>query len=711
MRVAVLLILAAMASPLVGVSPGDAESARAEIPAAVPGLVDWHPRSQSNLVYWDFGIDRGRDRVLVVGAVRDVQRNVELLVLDTSGTVLVTVTLAWPVYAPTLAVDPSTGFSFVSSLASTIQRVETMTGAVIDVWTYPFAAQSMAVGGGRLYVGTGGDPIQVLNATTGAVIGNLSATPAVPYSDLIVDPSGRWLLASYGNVQAFAIALPSGTTTALPIRAATFATSRDGLVYVCGTPTSVQGSFLHTFSPQNGTLEFHRVACVGAMDENPVTGVVIDARGNLVRPSGTIGRVLFLGSGRFAGFGWRADGSALAGVIDSGFSFEIGSWDGAPRLAVFPAGRILFSSRFFPYCFFLQSVSGMNTSSVRAYMDASATPLPLDLADAFDCIPMDGVADGFHTLRAVGTDLFDQQLDDFLNFETDGTLPAIEIRSTTIRADGTYELRGWANDTHLESVVVNGEPAEVISNEWVIRPRLVIGNNSFLIRAVDVPGNSALTRVDLRYWPPYAEMTSNTTGRFSLPIPPGWTSTVPAGLTTGSGVTFYGPAEAEGTVVVSVLSLRDSAAVADPEYAMNRVRESISVIESLGATIIEEARAVTVANHSAATLKALLVTGSGGQIYIETAVVVPEWERTIMITAVIPEAAWASHSEDLTWILEGMQIDAVPTPPSTAGLPVLWIGAAAAAIGAATALVGALTMRRRKKRPPTVVPRANETRP
>jgi len=709
MRVAVLLMVAIMASPLAGGAVGP-ETRDPAIPAAPPGLVDWHPLSQSNLVYWDFGIDRGRDRVLIVGAVRDIMRNVELLVLNASGTFVTNVTLAWPVYAPTLAVDPSTGYSFVSSLASTIQRVDTVTGAILDVWSYPFAVQSMAVGGGRIYVATGGNPIQVIDATTGAVLGNLSATPPVPYNDLIVDPSGRWLLASYGNVQAFATNLANGTTTALPIRGATFATSKDGFIYVCAAPLSFQGSFLHTFSPQNGTLEFHPVACVGALDENPMTGVVVDARGNLIRPNGTVGRVLFLGSRRFAGFGWRADGHVLAGVIDSAFTFEIGSWDGSPRLAVFPAGRVLFSSRFFPYCFFLQSVTGMNTSTVRGYLDASATPLPLDLADAFDCIPMDGVADGFHTLHVVGTDLLGLPLDDFLNFETDGTVPTIDILSATIRGDGTYELRGWANDTHLESVLVNGEAAEVIGNEWVIRPRLAIGNNSFLIYAVDVPGNSASTQVDLRYWPAYAERASNTTGRFSLPIPPGWTSTVPAGLTTGSGVTLYGPAEAEGTVVVSLLSLRDPAAVADPQYAVDRVQESISVIESLGATVFEPAHAITVANHSAATLKALLVTGSGGQIYVQTAIVVPEWERTIFIAVVIPEAAMASHSEDVTWILEGFQIDALPTPPTPAGLPVLWIGAAAAAIGAAVALSGVLVVRKRKKRPPTKVPETNAGR-
>lgn len=700
LRGAALLVTALLAFPLVAGGGVKAEGPVPEVPAVTPGLVDWHPRFRANLVYWDFGIDRGRDRVLVVGALRDVERSVELLVLDTSGTVLANVSLARPGFAPTLAVDPSSGHSYVTSHVSTIQRVDTMTGAVINVWTYPFAIQSMAVGAGRIYVGTGGDPIQILDSTTGAVIGSLPGTPSVRYSDLILDPSGRWLLMSFGNAQALAVDLTSGAMTTLPIGPATFTNSKEGLVYVCARISTTFGGLLYSFLPQNGSLTYHGAACTGAMDENPVTGVVIDARGNLLHPNGTVGRVLFLGSGRFAGMGWRADGASLVGVIDSAFSFEAGTWDGAPRLAVFPTGRELFSPRFFPYCFFLQSVTGMNTSTVRAYLDSSPTPLSLDLADAFDCFPLDGLPDGFHTLRVMGTDLLNQQLDGFLNFETDGALPAIEIRSAVVQGDGSYALRGWANDSHLESVTVNGEPAALSGNEWSIRVRLLIGENEFLIRATDVPGNAVEVSRHVRYWPPYPSLVSNATGHFSIPVPPGWTSTAPVGLPTGGGVTLYSPADAEGSVVVSVLSLRDSAAVANPAYAVARVRESISVIESLGATVIEEAEAITIANHSAARLKALLVTGSGGQIYVQTAVIVPEWERTILITAVIPEAAWAPHSEDLTWILEGMQIDPVPTTPATAGLPVLWIGSAATAIGAAVGLAAEVFLLRRRGRPP-----------
>lgn len=705
---AAFLIFAVMISSLpMAAGRGDLPSIRVEEPLATPRLVDWHPLGWSSLGYRDFGIDVRRDRVLIVGTVPGSLFNrIGIVVANTNGNILANVSPNVPVFSPTIAVDPGSGFSFISSLDSHILRIDTLTGEVLNFWNYPFAVQTIAVRDDRIYLASGGEPIQILNATTGVVLGNFSSTPAVVYDDLLVDPTGQWLLAS-SRSGTLAIVLSNGTAKSLGLGLPTFAASRDGTVYACSATVETFGGRLHTFHPANGTLVRHPVGCLGSIAENPATGVVIDARGNLILPTGPVGRVLFLGNARFLGFGWHADGFAMAGVIEaplcagcgpSDRRLLIGTWDGNPRLERYPSGERLLNPNVNPFCVSLQSVSGMDVASVRAFLDATPTPLLMDFATSFDCVPLAGVGDGHHSLRAIGTDLLGQQLSSLLNFETDGTPPAIALRSSTIRADGTYELQGWANDSHLASVEVNSAPAILVRNEWTIRGRLAIGENSFRIRAVDTLNNWAEQEFAVEHRPPPVEYVSNATGHFRLPIPPGWTVVPSVGLTTGSGVTLFGPGEEAGTVVVTVVAFRDSQATSDPSYAVARAAESASLVEAFGGVIYEPAHPIRVANHSAATFQAFIWTGYPAR-YIRTAIIAPEWERTIFVTVTFPEASWASHREDVNWILQGFQIDP-PAAHAPAGLPVQWIGGIAA-VGIAIALAAVVLLRRRGRPPRT----------
>jgi len=679
--------------------------------------VDWHPWFRSSFLFRDFAVDRINDRVLLAMSAPAGPSN--LLVLDMGGTVVANTSLdVRPGLAPLLTVDELSGTVYVTNLGTLVLKIDTATGEVVDRWSIPFDVERATVHGGRIYASAAARPIQILDATTGIVLGNFSSSPAGPYTDLIVDPSGTWLLGIAASLgwSVVRIEIATGRTMSLPGRSGTFANSEDGRVFVCGSLTSVE-STLQSFWPGNASLTDHRVPCRGRIDQNPSTGALMDSEGRLLRPDGGVGRSFVRGVNQvltplaYTDFGWRGDGHALVAVRVGG-GFQVGTWDGTPHVAYQPTVRRLYSTDLSNLCFFVVSVSGMNESSLHGWVDDEATPLPLDVSDSFDCIDVGGLEDGPHVLRVRGWDLLAQPLDESFEFETDVTPPRIKLGSSLSPADASYELWGWANDSHLESVAVNGQPAVVSANRWSFATALPIGRTTFQVLAVDAIGQSATASYTVNYWPPYDRFVANASGRFSVPVAPQWID-VPATLPgEDAGVTLLGPIESSARMSVRVVSRLDPRATSDPGYAVDRVQGFESFVRLTRGEILEPARAVSVAGHPAATLAARVPTEGGVHRFVWTVVVAPEWERTITVTAFVPEAAWSSHENDLTWILEGFQIEKSPEAPAPTGrpAPILWsillIGA-----GAGAGVLAIVLLRRRGKGPrpakPGGAPRAS----
>jgi len=670
---------------------------------AVP--VDWHPWFRSGWTFRDFGIDRSRDRVLLT--MSSLETGVSnLLVLGTDGTVIANASLnVDPWLTPRLAIDPSSGAAFVTQIGAVVLKIDTLTGGVVDRWTYPFSVGASTVHSGRLYASAPSHPMQILDATTGTLLGSFALSPTGSYTELTVDPNGAWVLGTTGSRTVVRIEIASGATASLPASAGTFANSMDGRVFVCayGQRGGIFPS-VHSFWTENASIEDHGVPCRARIDQNPVTGVLMDAGGYLLRPGGTIGRVLALGTILYGpyplvDFGWRGDGRALVGVRAVGSQFELGTWDGTPRLARPPEAKRVFDPTVFDFCFYVQSVSGVNESSLSGTFDADAAPLPVDVSESFDCIKVEGFPDGPHLFRLTGWDLLGQTLDDSLEFETDATPPRIELGSSLSPVGASYVLWGWANDSTLESVTVNGQLAVVSANRWSFHTILPIGQTVFRVNAVDGIGYATAASYTVNFWPPYDRLAANATGRFSVPVPPGWVG-VPATVPGGSGVTLFEPTEASGLVYVRVISRRDVRATADPQYALDRARSLESSVVSTGGTILERARPVTVAGHPAATFTARRSDATAVQRLVWVVIAVPEWERTITMEASIPEAAWSIHSNTITWILEGFQIETAPEttlhgdPP-----PIPWLVLLISVGGASAGLLAFVLVPRRKKRP------------
>ena len=710
MRGSVVVLLVLMVAvlpnliPMSGADRGDSLGPQ----AASTGSVDWHPIFSGRMRVFPGGMayDAARDRLLLVAVPYDSLGNGQapvLLVLDSLGNVVSNTTLGFPpAVAPTVTLDTVLGFGYLTSAGSTIVRVNSTTGVILDNWTYPFDVSAATVSGTFLYASAGGLPIQVIDAQTGVAQGNLVGSPATPFDSLVVDRSGRWLLGSRRPFTALQIDLTNGDVFDLALFNARFTLPLDpARVYVCASnPTP---GMMLSFWFANQTLATHRRtsrSCTGPVATNPVTGVVATGNRFLITPFGVHGRTSFGSSDPpVRGLGWTSDGRRLLAVTELPDAFEIGTWDGIPRLLPAPGAAEVHNPHFQSVCGEIRSTSGMNLTDAAVYLDSGSTPERVGLTSSDPCVDLDRVPDGNHTLRVVGWDLLGQPLDATIVFRTDGTNPVLAIETASEVQTAPDALRGWINDSNPSFVRVNGVVAVLVGNRWSLDYDFGIGNNSFIVTAQDRALNGAGPLAgNVRYWPAYTDYVTNATAHFSVPVPPGWTNTtvlLPGGL---EAINLIGPEELPLPPIVTVTSLEDPNG-ASAGHALRLAQASQAFTVSQGGTLLVPAHNLTVANHSAASYTARVLIGSVPERYTETVIVAAEWGRVIVVIVAIPEATWDRHSEVGDWILQGMRIDAAPPVPA-GGLPILWIGAGAVGIAAAAAGLALLLWRRRKGPPP-----------
>ena len=676
--------------------------------------VDWHPILSGTNAPGGMGAgfmayDPQRDRILFTVVPFDsegIGLEPRLLVLDSSGQVVSNASLSLPPgSAPSVSVDPTSGSGYVAS-GSTILRVDSATGAILDTWAYPFWAGITTARGASLYASAvdanGFLPIQVIDTATGTVQGNLSKVPATPYEGFLLDPSGRWLLAAQYQATALLIDLTTGDFVDLGLTEPTFALAADGVrAYVCGR-TATAGRHLWSLWLSNQTLLGHPDApCSGSLASNPVTGVVASGSGLLLTPVGASGRTaLGWPNSDGQGLAWSSDGRLLVALELTASGFELGSWDGTPHLLHLPVEPELLNPQYNYACAELVSAAGMNLTDAAVYLDGGSTPVYVGLADPFACVEITDVPDGAHRLHVMGWDLLGQRLDDSVAFDSDGTPPALAIASPAETQTVPYTLRGWENDSHPGAVSVGEVISNLAGTEWSVIVPLRIGNNSFTVSASDLAGNQAapLDAV-VRYWPARTNNVTNATEHFQVSVPPGWTTSSQA-LPGGGWYAFnlIGPIESPIPPLVSITAIQERNVSQGQSYATIAAQTSASYIASIGGTIVTPVHAETVAGHPAAAFEARVSIAGIAVRYIQTVIVSPEWGRLYVVTAAIPEATWPTHPEDLDWILEGFRIESSATPPSgpLAGVLIWAIGGVAA--GAAAAAIGvALWVRRRGK--------------
>src|SRR6266704_4805647 len=209
--------------------------------------VDWHPILSGTNATGGMGAgfmayDPQRDRILFTVVPFDsegIGLEPRLLVLDSSGQVVSNASLSLPPgSAPSVSVDPTSGSGYVAS-GSTILRVDSATGAILDTWAYPFWAGITTARGASLYASAvdanGFLPIQVIDTATGTVQGNLSKVPATPYQGFLLGPSGRWLPGGQGQGTASRVGRSTGDFVGRWLTERAFAFAADGVrAYVCG---------------------------------------------------------------------------------------------------------------------------------------------------------------------------------------------------------------------------------------------------------------------------------------------------------------------------------------------------------------------------------------------------------------------------------------------------------------------------------------------
>lgn len=712
----VLLVLTVAVLPSVPLIPVAARDTVPGAQVASTGPVDWHPifSDLKRVSAGAMAYDASRDRLLLVAVPYDSLGNgltPVLLVLNSSGHLFANPTLGFPpATAPTVTVDSALGFGYLTAGGSTIIRVNATTGLILDNWTYPFSVNTATVSGNFLYAsafGQGGPlPIQVIHAQTGVALGNLTGSPATLFDGLVVERSGRWLLASRGPFTALQIDLTDGSLFDLGLQNARFALSLDpARVFVCAS-NPAPGMML-SFWFANHTLATHRgtsQSCTGPVASNPVTDIVATGNRFLINPLGVRGRTSFGPSDPpVRGLGWTSDGRVLLAVADFGDAFELGTWDGIPRLLPPLGAPEVYNPHFQSACAEIRTSSGMNLTDVRVYLDAGTNPALSGLSGPDACLDLNPVPDGDHTLRVIGWDLLGLPLDAVFPFRTDGTDPVLALETPLETQTRPDALRGWVNDSNIHWVSVNGLAAIIEGNRWSFPPlQFRLGNNSFIVEAQDLAGNSAQPLMgSVRYWPAYTTYLTNATAHFSVPLPPGWSNTtvpLPGGL---EAINLIGPSELPLPPIFTITSLADRNGTL-PGYALILARTAEAFTVSRGGTVLTPAHTVTVAGHSAAAYVARVTIGTVVERYTETVIVAPEWGRIIIVTEAIPEATWVIHPEDGDWIRQGLRIDAAPVSPG--GSPLLWIGAGVG-ITAAAAALAFLIWRRRRGGVPLQAPR------
>ncbi len=696
------LLVAALAIPAGGPAtardsgPADTEPDAARFLFDAP--VAWNVFLQRTGEARHLAVDAARGRVLATAYV-SASSDTRFFVLDFAGTELGNVSIGpWGAsYGARIAVDPDTGYAYVSGDLGGIVKVDPSGPSVLARWSYDgFYPRAIAILGGVLYVTQDYDlgpgwPIAEIDAASGAYLGNLTA--------------GRYLFVR--NKTVLRVSLSDGGTFAFWYDA-TFAPSLDGhRIYLClKYQTTTRFGW---YSLDANTSQFIYGGCgYSTMATNPVTDVVASA-GGLNNETGRVGRV---DTGTPYAYtidvGWSAVGKALFGILDRPGSdaFEVGAWAGTPRFVPPYDGNVVVF-RPGPVCVDFVSVSGLNWTSLTTYMDGAVIPHdPWTPSAQAICVDASGVPDGRHTLRAAGLDALGQPLDTSWTFATDTTPPIVTLTSPAVTATLPYTMTGVVNETHIATLYINNIAVVTTGGTWsLIVRQMHLGANAFQVSAFDSLGNWGESTLIVRYWPAYTDFVRSGAAHFAVPVPPDWTR-APGPLPGGvlPAINLVGPPEPPLAATVSAASIEDLNATSGAAYAVGLAQAAQAFIVSNSGTILEAAQAFTVAGHSAANFTARVTLSGVVQRYIEAVIVAPEWKRVYIVTAAIPEATWSNHPEDLAWILAGFQIDAAPpAPPGAEALPVPWeVFGLGAAAGAATVL--AVLWRRRRKGPSAADP-------
>src|SRR6266571_844953 len=196
------LLVAALAIPAGGPAtardsgPADTEPDAARFLFDAP--VAWNVFLQRTGEARHLAVDAARGRVLATAYV-SASSDTRFFVLDFAGTELGNVSIGpWGAsYGARIAVDPDTGYAYVSGDLGGIVKVDPSGPSVLARWSYDgFYPRAIAILGGVLYVTQDYDlgpgwPIAEIDAASGAYLGNLTAGPVGPAFDLLAEPTGR----------------------------------------------------------------------------------------------------------------------------------------------------------------------------------------------------------------------------------------------------------------------------------------------------------------------------------------------------------------------------------------------------------------------------------------------------------------------------------------------------------------------------------------
>ncbi|HEX9341535.1 MAG TPA: hypothetical protein VF992_10285 [Thermoplasmata archaeon] len=682
--------------------------ARTPAPAAANGPAAWRPFYNASGYARNVVVDGARGRILVTAdfVLLNGSQAPALLVFNLAGTLQLYVSLPQDVTgaAHSMAIEPSTGDVFITTLASTIFRVDPTAGAILAEWPVSGDPDVLSYAAGALYTANVSALLKV-SPSTGAILSSWDLPAHAVGRDLYVDASARWAFVS-DDVYAYRIDLADGSRITLGSRAMFAPSADEARVFMLADSEGFREAWV-----SNGTIDALPVTeqpNLYSFRANPRTDVLAFAYDGVFRdPDNGTSIQLPLS---FSDVTWTADGSALVGVTSApGYdgSFAVGTWSGTPWIDA-PNPWVTDPDRD-PTCASIMSATMMATGSIQVTRDG-APYLPNVTWEDEVCFNLErnwgakDLADGDHTARVTGLDRLLQSLDETVTFTTDTTPPAIVVTSPLETADLPYVLAGWVDELHPGSVWVGGALADLVGTAWSFPVNLALGNNSFRIEAWDAVENAANATVTIRYWPAHVNDLTNATEHFVVSVPPGWTGQVdfPFGAVRASAA-LIGPSESPSPAVLAIVTARDATLVETAAYAHAQASQAQAYIVSQGATIVVPVHDFTVDGHPAAGFEARVTIDGVPTRYVQTVVASAVWLRLYIFTFTVPESNWPRYQEADDWIFEGFRIEAEPPAEGIFGIPTWMV--AAIAIGAAVAgAVAVLLWRRKRKGGPPAEP-------
>src|SRR2546425_193826 len=320
---AAIVLVATLASG--SIAPPNPPVARAAstappLPAAtVP--IGWHVFFNGTGSPRHLAVDAARDRVLFTAYIA-ASSDTRFFVTDSNGTMKGNVSVGpWiSSYGARIAVDPTTGYAYLSGDVGGVVKIDPAVPRVLARWTYePFQPRALSIRAGLLYAiqdfNRGGPwPIAKIDAATGAYLGNVTAVPVGPAGDLLVDPAGRYLFVR--NATLLRVTLADGGISDFSYFA-TFTLSADGhRVYECAN----FGTFTDFgwYSLDTDTANFVIDGCTpSSMAANPVTDAVALGSRGIANETGWVGGIDTLDPfPNLIDVGWSADGRSLLGILE-----------------------------------------------------------------------------------------------------------------------------------------------------------------------------------------------------------------------------------------------------------------------------------------------------------------------------------------------------------------------------------------------------------